>query len=139
MKPLTPEERAQLDALKAKEQAFVNELDIVARQISEMIVSGEDYYINREALFANAKQIRELLAPYDEAPVMLGEFVPASTKAEPEVVPFPYDRSPPQSVCPARGDGVYHQWGNVKAPWEEPPKWPTPPAAPFTDTERYRK
>lgn len=157
MKPLTPEEEALLVQLTARKDAYHQAIHVVAEQVSGL-VQDEHGYVTPELLLKHAKQIRELLAPYDEAPVMLGEFVPASTKPEPEVVPFPYDRSPPQSVCPARGDGVYHQWSNVKAPWEEPhficaqcnenwrpsqslpepPKWP-PPAEPFTDTERYRK
>lgn len=157
MSTWTKEDEEKLEEMLARKDAARFAQRKVALEIIQLLSDDEG---NPNAAWGpvQAKQIRELLAPYDEAPVMLGEFVPAGAKPEPEVVPFPYDRSPPQSVCPARGDGVYHQWGNVKAPWEEPhficaqcnenwrpgqslpepPKWPLP-AAPFTDAERYRK
>lgn len=81
MKPLTPEEKALLAELQEREALYRSEAQSCLENLWMLIaVNGE---MQHERMVANAKQIRELLAPYDEAPVMLGEFVPAG---EPRVV-----------------------------------------------------
>lgn len=56
-----------------------------------------------------AKQIRELLAPYDEAHV---EFVPMHTPGEVIEIPYPYDKPkmPGATACYRRPNSPLHEW-----------------------------